>query len=333
MKVLLTGGRGLIGGVIAQELVARGHEVTVLQRTPSGLDLHERLTEQLGDIRDPSVMNHACKGMDGVIHAAALVGITGSWSDFESVNVQGTQSVLDAARLAGVSRFVYVSSPSVAHSGRALVGAAAGVAEPDSVRGHYARSKAIAERMVLAQSSATFAAVAIRPHLVWGPGDEQLVGRIVDRARSGRLVLIDHGRALIDSTYSTNVGSAVVSGLERVGRADVNGRAFVVSNGEPRTVAELVTRIVSAAGLPAPSRSIPYPAAYVAGAVVEGVWRLSGRRTEPPMTRFLAEQLATAHWFDQRDTQQALDWRPEVSLDEGFAELRNWYVRAGGVAD
>jgi nucleoside-diphosphate-sugar epimerase len=333
MKVLLTGGRGLIGGVIAHELLDRGHEVTLLQRTPSGLEAHERLTEQLGDIRDLSAVNQACRGMDGVIHAAALVGITGSWSDFESANVQGTQSVLDAARAAGVSRFVYVSSPSVAHSGKALVGAAAGVADPDSARGHYARSKAIAERVVLAQSSATFASAAIRPHLVWGPGDEQLVGRIVDRARSGRLVLIDHGRALIDSTYSANVGSAVVSGLERVGRADVNGRAFVVSNGEPRTVAELVTRIVAAAGLPAPTRSIPYRAAYGAGALVEGMWRISGRRTEPPMTRFLAEQLATAHWFDQRETQIALDWRPRVSLDEGFVELGNWYRTAGGVAD
>lgn len=332
MKVLLTGGRGLIGGVTARELVARGHEVTLVQRSPSEVAGLDGITERLGDIRDAEFLRTACQGVDAVIHAAALVGIVGSWADFDSVNVRGTRTVLDVARSAGVARFVYVSSPSVAHAGRALVGAGAGPADPEAVSGHYARSKAMAEQMVLAESSATFATAAIRPHLVWGPGDQQLVGRIVDRARSGRLALIDHGRALIDTTYAANVGPALVHALERVGRADVNGRAFVISNGEPRTVAELVARIVTAAGLAVPTRSVPFWAAYGGGALVEGVWRVARRRTEPPMTRFLAEQLATAHWFDQRETRRALDWAPTVSLEQGFTELGAWFQASAGVA-
>lgn len=332
MKVLLTGGRGLIGGVTTRELVARGHEVTLVQRSPSGAAGTVGVTEVLGDIRDDAFVQTACLGVEAVIHAAALVGIVGSWADFDSVNVRGTRTVLDAARNAGVARFVYVSSPSVAHAGRALVGAGAEPADPDAVSGHYARSKAMAEQMVLAESSATFATVAVRPHLVWGPGDQQLVGRIVDRARSGRLALIDHGRALIDTTYAANVGPALVQALERVGRADVNGRAFVISNGEPRTVAELVARIVGAAGLDAPARSVPFWAAYGGGALVEGIWRVASRRTEPPMTRFLAEQLATAHWFDQRETRRALGWTPTVTLEQGFVELAAWFASSAGVA-
>lgn len=332
MKVLLTGGRGLIGGVIAQELLSRGHEVTVIQRSPSGLSEDTGVIEVLGDIRDEGTVTRAMQGIDAVVHAAALVGIVGSWAQFESINVDGTRTVLESARAAGVNRFVYISSPSVAHSGRALVGAQAGVADPDSASGHYARSKAVAERFVLESSSQHFAALALRPHLVWGPGDQQLVGRIVQRARAGRLALIDHGRALIDSTYSSNVGPAVVNAVERAGRADVNGRAFVISNGEPRTVAELVSRIVQSAGIEVSPRSVPFWAAYGAGALAEGVWRISGRNTEPPMTRFLAEQLATAHWFDQRETRQALDWTPTMSMEDGFVELAAWFESTRGVA-
>jgi nucleoside-diphosphate-sugar epimerase len=212
-----------------------------------------------------------------------------------------------------------VSSPSVAHSGRPLVAAPAGIADPSRTRGHYAHSKAIAELDALAARTAEMAVVAIRPHLVWGPGDTQLIGRIVDRAKRGRLVLVNGGSALIDTTYVDNAATALVAALDRAG--DVTGQAFVVSNGEPRTVAELLARICRAAGVPGPTRSVPAPVATTAGSVVEHVWSRWDRDGEPPMTRFLAEQLATAHWFDQRRTREALRWKPHVSLAEGFDRL------------
>ena len=163
--------------------------------------------------------------------------------------------------------------------------------------------------------------VAVRPHLVWGPGDEQLVARIVARARAGRLVLIGGGRALVDTTYVDNAVDAIVAACDRAAAAEVHGEAFVVSNGEPRTVAELLTRIAVAGGAPAPTRSVPFPVAWAGGRAVEWAWALLRRPGEPPMTGFLAEQLATAHWFDQRRTCRALGWHPRVSLDEGFALL------------
>jgi 2-alkyl-3-oxoalkanoate reductase len=316
VKVLVTGATGLLGRGVATHLAGRSDEVTVLQRGASGLEV----SELRGDVCDPDVVARACGGQDAVIHLAAKVSVTGPWAEFERINVEGTRLLLDAAREAGVTRFVFVSSPSVAHSGSSLVGESATPADPDGARGNYSRSKAIAEQAALAANADGFSVVAIRPHLVWGPGDTQLVGRIVERARAGRLVLIDHGTALIDTTYVDNAVTALVAALDRAPWA--SGQALVVTNGEPRTVAELLTRICRAYGVPEPSRSVPGFVARNAGGIVERVWNLRRTEADPPMTRFLAEQLSTAHWFDQRHTREALQWKPTVSLNEGFELLR-----------
>jgi 2-alkyl-3-oxoalkanoate reductase len=319
VKVLVTGATGLIGAGVARALAARGEYVTVLQRRSSELGL----AEIRADVTDAEAMGRATAGQDAVVHLAARVGVTGSWADFESANVTGTATLLSAARGAGVARFVQVSSPSVAHAGHALVGAPATPADPERARSHYARSKAMAERLALAADGENLAVVAVRPHLVWGPGDRQLVGRIVDRARRRRLALVSSGSALIDTTYLDNAVGAIVAALDRA--PEVHGEVFVVSNGEPRTVAELFERICTAAGVPGPRLSIPLPLARLAGAGVETHWRWAQRSDEPPMTRFLAEQLGTAHWFDQRRTRQALHWEPAVPLDDGFNRLAQWF--------
>lgn len=323
MRVLVTGASGSYGRAVATGLVARGDEVVTFQRRPAAID---GVSERLGDLADATAVARAVDGCEGVIHLAARVGIVGSWTDFHAPNVTGTDLLLAAARAAGVSRFVQVSSPSVAHAGEALIGVGATPADPDGTRGHYARSKALAERHALAADAPGFAVIAIRPHLVWGPGDQQLIGRIVARARAGRLALIDDGAALIDTTYLDNAVDALVAALDRADADEVRGRAFVVSNGQPRTVAELLSRICRAAGLPAPHRHVPLPVAYAGGSVAEKVWARLQRTDDPPMTAFLAEQLATAHWFDQREVRRALRWRPRVGLEEGFDRLSAWFA-------
>ncbi len=322
MRVLVTGGTSLLGGTVARLLGERGDEVTVLQRRPSGLGLGE----VLGDIGDPSAVGRAMEGVDAVVHLAARVGVVGNWPEFEKTNVSGTATVLAAARDAGVLRLVFVSSPSVAHSGSSLVGAGAGPADPDGASGHYARSKAMAERLALGEADDGLDVVAIRPHLVWGPGDTQLVGRIVDRARSGRLALVGSGAALVDTTYVDNAAGALIAALDRADR--LSGRALVVSNGEPRPIGELIARIVTAAGLDAPRMKVPISVAKLGGRLAERWWEYRGLQDDPPMTEFLAEQLSTAHWFDQRETRQALGWEPSVTIEEGFARLRAWFEEA-----
>lgn len=319
MRVLVTGATSLIGRAVVTRLQDRGDVVTVFQRRPSGLGT----AEHLGDVADPNAVAGAVAGNEAVVHLAGRVAVTGPWSQFEETNVRGTQNVIDAARDAGVGRFVQVSSPSVAHGGRSLVGAPAGAADPERARGHYATSKAQAELLALAADTSDLAVVAIRPHLVWGPGDTQLVARIVSRARAGRLVVVGSGAALIDTTYIDNAADALVAALDRA--PELGGRALVVSNGQPRPVRELLNRIVIAAGIEPPRIKVPYRVARTGGLAVERIWERRGREDDPPMTSFLAEQLGTAHWFDQRETRSALGWQPAVSLAEGFRRLHTWF--------
>lgn len=349
MRVLVTGASGLLGGGVARALAERGDRVTVLQRRPSGLGGPDPggpvldqyclcVAEVLADVSDPVAVRRATEDQDAVIHLAAKVNVTGRWADYERINVRGTQAVVDACRAVGVPRLIYVSSPSVAHAGRSLAGEGAGVADPERARGPYARSKAMAERVALAADDAQLAVLAVRPHLVWGPGDQQLVARIVERGRTGRLPVIGSGAALVDSTYIDNAVDALVAAVDRCGsgQSEAHGEALVVTNGEPRPIGELVGDLCAAAGAPRPHRHVPVRLALAAGAVAQSVWGLADRvrpdrvSGDPPMTRFVVEQMSTAHWFDQRRTRELLRWTPAISLDDGLERLRRWYAAAGG---
>ncbi len=334
MKVLVTGATSLIGRHIVSRLVERGDEVTVLQRHPSGIegvsevccDIARAVTPGSGPGSKPGAdktsgdsLATAMEAKDAVIHLAAKVSIAGRWDAFEAINIRGTERLISMAKRCGVGRFVHVSTPSVAHSGRSLAGAPAGSADPDQARGHYARSKAIGEQIALAANGQQMKVVALRPHLVWGPGDTQLVKRIVDRARAGRLVLVGSALALIDTTYIDNAAEAIVAGVDNTDRAA--GHALVISNGQPRSVSEIMQRILIASGINTRLRNIPAGIAITAGSVIEHIWEVLDKQDDPPMTRFLAEQLATAHWFDQRETRRLLNWQPTVSIEEGFERL------------
>jgi 2-alkyl-3-oxoalkanoate reductase len=317
----------MIGQHLVARLVVRGDVVTTLQR--NAVDQPgQSVTQVLGSITDRAAVERACAGQDAVVHLAAKVGVTGTWGEYQQINVDGTALLIELALTAGVSAFVHVSSPAVAHAGAALVGAAAEPADPSATRGHYATSKAMAELLALDATSEAMPIVAIRPHLVWGPGDTQLVGRIVDKARQGRLALVGSGAALIDTTFVDNAADALVAGVDRA--HELGGQALVVSNGEPRTVHEVVARIVAAAGIEWSPRHVPAQVAKRGGSVAEQIWHRTGRTDDPPMTSFLAEQLSTAHWFDQRSTRAALQWQPSITLDEGFARLAAWF--AGGTS-
>lgn len=331
MRVLVTGGGSMLMAGVARALHERGDDVRCLQRRP--VELPDAITQCLGDIRDDHALDAALANCDAVLHGAARVGVVGSQHDFTSVNLDGTRQVIAAAKRAGVRNMVYVSTPSVAHIGRSLVGEHAGPALTGRRdRAHYAETKAQAELLALNAADSGFGVVAIRPHLVWGPGDQQLVGRIVERARSGRLAVIDGGRALVDTTYVDNAVDALVAALDAVEPDSVvSGRAYLVANGEPRPIRELLLGICRAAGIDPALRSVPAGVARAAGSVLERLWPLL-RDDEPPLTRFIADQLATAHWFNLSATFTDLGWRPRVTLDDGLAALARWFA-ASSVTD
>jgi len=326
VKVLVTGGSSLIGAGVAAALARRGDEVVVQQRSRSDrLDAME-VRQELGDIRDSGAVLAAAEGCDAIVHLAAKVGVVGDWEEYRSINVDGTNNVLAAARHHRIGRLVHVSSPSVAHGGEPIIGGGAAAPMLGRTRSWYPESKALAEIAALDAAGADLGVVAVRPHLVWGPGDTQLVGRIVERAASGRLALVGGGRALVDTTYIDNAVSALVAALDALHPgATCSGRAYVVSNGEPRMIRELVEGICRAADVPFAPRTVSLRVGRSLGAVVERAWPVLGRSDEPPLTQFLAEQLGTAHWFDPRPAQRDLGWMPSVSIDEGLARLAAWY--------
>ncbi|MDM7831999.1 NAD-dependent epimerase/dehydratase family protein [Cellulomonas edaphi] len=326
--MLVTGASGMLGAATATRLVADGWCVRTLQRRPSGV---EGAQDERSSVTDERAVARAVAGADAVLHLAAKVDIVGPEAEYRAVNVGGTRTVLDAARGAGVRRVVVVSSPSVAHTGGSLVGAGAGRAEPSRARGPYARTKAAAELLALDADQPGFRVVAIRPHVVWGPGDTQLVGRIVDRARSGRLPVLGTGAPLIDTTYVDNAVDALVAALDAPDAS--YGQAYVVTNGEPRPVLELVAAICRASGVPVPSRRVPAALARFAGASLDAAWARLPLPGEPPLTRFVAEQLSTAHWFDQRRTREALGWAPRVTIDDGLARLAEHAALTGAGVD
>lgn len=316
MKVLVTGGSSLLGGSVARALLRRGDTVTCFQRRPSGTGAGD----VLGDVRDGPALVGAADGHDAVIHLAALVSPRPAWEDAYAVNVEGTAHAVAAAATCG--RMVHISSPSVAFDGGPAVGVGT---EPARYAGRdaYTHTKALAEKVVSERS--TVPTVVLRPHLVWGPGDTQLIGRIVDRARQGRMALPDHGRALVATTYVDDAAGAIVAGLDRAVAGDAAlEQAWVVTGDDPRPLAELVEGILRAAGVDPAVRSVPAPVAALAGRLFDRFWT----GDEPPLTYFAARQLSVAHWFDQRRTQRVLRWRPEVGVDVGLARLADWYRSA-----
>ena len=336
MRILVTGASSLIGDGVVRALAARGDEVVCLQRSPvEGLAALDGVEQQLGDIRDQAAVEHAAQGCNGIIHLAAKVGVVGERDEFLSINVEGTRNLLAAATNSAansaITRFVHVSSPSVAHGGEAIMGDAATPPVTGRTRAWYAESKAIAESIAVEANGPQVGVVVIRPHLVWGPGDTQLVGRIVERARQGRLALVGGGRALVDTTYIDNAVSALVAALDAVGPgATCAGRAYVIANGEPRPIRDLVAGICAAAGVTFEPRDVPLGAARTIGSFLERAWpklpnRLRQGEVEPPLTRFVAEQLGTAHWFDPRPAALDLDWEPTVSIDDGLERLATWF--------
>ena len=232
-------------------LLARGWKVRVFQRGHASVAEREGVDEVLGSVTDPEDVARALDGVDDVVHLAAKVSFTGDWSEFVRVNVTGTRILLCQAQNAGVKNVVFVSSPSVAHTGVSIEGAGAEPADPENARGNYARSKAAAELLALSMDGQRDLKVAaVRPHIVWGPGDTQLVERVADRAAAGRMPNLDHGAAMIDTTYIDNASEGIVRALQRIDH--VHGRALVLTNGEPRPVGELVRQIALAGGAEEP---------------------------------------------------------------------------------
>ena len=326
MKILVTGGGGFLGQALCRGLVERGHQVTSFNRGHYPALDAIGVVQLRGDLADrEAVMRAFSGGFDAVFHNAAKAGAWGSYDSYHQANVVGTRNVLEACRAHGIGKLVYTSTPSVTHRATHPVEGLGADQVPygENLQAAYAATKAIAEREVLAANDATLAVVALRPRLIWGPGDAHLLPRLVERARAGRLRIVGSGENFVDTTYIDNAAQAHFDAFQHLAPgAACAGKAYFVSNGQPMPMRKVLNALLAAAGAPPVEKSIPFKTAWRIGAVCDTLWPLLRLRSEPPMTRFLAEQLSTTHWYSMEPARRDFGYVPAVSFDEGLARLR-----------
>ncbi len=332
MRALVTGGGGFLGGALARRLRERGDDVRVFGRgqypelEALGIDTAR------GDLADAAAVSAACADRDTVFHVGAKVGLWGTYEDYFATNVTGTRNVLRACAEHGVRKLVFTGSPSVVFDGGDAEGVDESAPYPKKFDSHYSRTKALSEEMVLAADHEKLATVSLRPHLIWGPGDRHLLPRVVARARAGRLFRIGDDDKRVDTIYIDDAVEAHLQAARLLSPSSpIAGQAYFLSAGDPRPVWEIIGRMLAAARLPPPTRSVPKGLAFAAANACEGVWRALRLSSEPPLTRFLVLQLTTAHWFDISAAKRDLDWSPRVSIEAGMERLAQWLRASRGV--
>jgi len=332
--VLVTGGGGFLGSAIVRLLRERGLPVRSISR--GRYDTLDALgVEQIqGDIADPAAVSRAVDGCEAVFHVAAKAGIWGPREEYRRINVGGTENVIDACLTRGVRKLIHTSSPSVVFHGEDLEGADESAPYPDHYEAAYPETKAIAEKLVLRANDARLATVVLRPHLIWGPGDNNILPRIYARARAGKLFRIGRRNPLIDLTYIDNAAEAQLLAADRLDvGSPIAGKVYFIAQGQPVPLWEMVNRFLEIAHLPPVRRTIPRALAIGLGRSLEVCFRALRLPGEPRMTRFLARELSTAHWYDLTAARRDLGYAPRVTIEEGLRRLAASFREAEAIAN
>ena len=318
MKILVTGGGGFVGGYIIERLLARGYTVRSIGRSPQPQLEAQGVDVVCGDLTDASALSAACEGVSAVFHVAARAGVWGSWESYYQPNVVGTRNVVAACREQGVGRLIYTSTPSVVFNGQPICGGDESLPYGKNWLCHYAQTKAIAEEEALAANSETLKIVALRPHLIFGPGDPHLLPRVIASVQAGRLKIVGDGRSRVDVSYVGNVADAHLDAFDALAAGKGAGQAYFISQGESVELWPWVNSILKDLGHPPLTSKIPLPVAYTVGALCEGLWKVLGRRDEPPITRFVAVELAKDHYFDISAARRDLGYLAKTPMVEAL---------------
>jgi nucleoside-diphosphate-sugar epimerase len=322
MKALVTGGGGFLGGAVVRLLRQRGDAVRSFTRSAYPWLDELGVEQSLGDIANLGAVESAVAGCDIVYHVAARAGVWGRRSAFFDTNVTGTENIIAACRKHGVRKLVYTSTPSVVHASGDIEGGNESLPYPKHFDAHYQESKAIAEKAILAANSSDLATVSLRPHLIFGPGDPHLIPRILEKARAGKLRRIGARPVKVDVTYIDNAAAVHLNAADRLSvGSPCAGKAYFISNGEPVDLWDFINRVLAEAGLPPVTRTVSAWKARFAGRVLEWLYWLFRLAGEPPMTRFVAVQLSTSHWYDISAAKRDLGYEPTVTVDEGLKRL------------
>jgi 2-alkyl-3-oxoalkanoate reductase len=334
MKALVTGGGGFLGRYIVEKLRERGDDVRVLSRGKYP-ELEALGCECMqGDLRSSQTVDAACDGVDAIFHVAAMAAMWGDREEIFGINLKGTANLIEAAREKEVGRFVYTSSPSVVFGMEDLEGVDETTPYPERFHAAYPESKARAEQLVLAANGDGISTCSLRPHLIWGPRDTHIVAMLVQRARQGRLVQIGDGKNLVDVSYVGNAADAHLQAADALGPdSPVGGQAYFIGDSEPVNLWDWVRELLTRLGEPTPSKVISHRTAHRIGAVLEAAYTILPLRGEPRLTRFLAAQFATSHYFDHGKAARDFAYDPAVDNEEGLARTVAWWKESGQAAE
>lgn len=324
-KILVTGGGGFVGKAIVTMALEQGKECFVIGRN------HYPEVEKLGakciagDLRDKDFTLKAINNVDTVFHVAALAGIWGDWSEYYSINVLGTKNVIEACRKNTINNLVYTSTPSVVFNRKDIEGGDESLPYPQKFLCNYAKSKVLAEKAVLDANNEELRTCALRPHLIWGPGDPHLIPRLLDKGKKRDLKRVGEGTNLVDISYIDNVAHAhLLAGENLQGPGSAAGKPYFVSQGTPVNLWDWVNSLYKRVGIEPITERVSFPVAYGAGGLLELGYSLLKKKDEPKMTRFLAEQLAKSHYFTIDAITRDLNYTPLVSTEEGMENLVAW---------
>lgn len=321
LTALVTGGGGFLGRAVVEQLRARGDAVRALARGRYPELEALGATAVQADLAGAEDLAPHLDGVDVIFHVASKTGVWGPRAEFFQTNVEGTRRLLDAARRAGVRRFVYTSSPSATFDGRDAEGATeADCPYPAHFEAPYPESKAVAEKMVLDANSAELSTVALRPHLIYGPRDPHIVPRLIARRRQGRLRQVGDGANKVGITYVDNAAQAHLLAADRLEPgAACAGKAYFITDAEPIVLWPWINELLVAVGEQPVRGAVSVGTAVTAGRLLQWAWGTFGLSGEPPMTPFVAKELASSHWYDLRGARDDLGYVPAVSGAEGFA--------------
>jgi len=329
VKALVTGGGGFLGRYIVEKLIARGDSVRVLGRS-NYPELDKLGAETVrADLRNADAVSRACAKIDTVFHVAALPAVWGRWRDFYGINVEGTKNVLAGCKARGVPRLVYTGTPSVVFDRSDLCNIDESYPYPKSYNCYYPETKAIAERIVIAANAKDgLVTTSLRPHLVWGPRDNHLIPKVLQRARARQLFIVGDGSNKVDITYVENAADAHLQAADHLREGSpVAGQVYFISQGEPVVLWDFINQILERLGIPRVTKSISYGAARSIGAVLEMVHALFCLHAEPRMTRFLAAQLAKSHYFDISKAKRDFGYSPRITTAQGLERLVDFIRR------
>ena len=326
MKALVTGGNGFLGGWIVDKLLARGAQVRALVRRDCPELLNKGVELIKADLRNREQTINACRDIEVVFHAASKLDHWGKWKDFEATNIMGTSHIIEGCRKHHVAKLIYTSTPSVIFNGSDLCNVDETYPYPPKYHSHYAASKATAERMVISSNNRELITVALRPHLIWGPGDNHLIPAILKEAAKGRLSMIGNRKVMVDFSYVENVAHAHLAAADHMGdNPKIGGQVYFITQGEPVYLWHFINGLLRLHGIPPVTRRLPVGAARTLAIASEAIYKILPIKGKPVLTRFLVGQLTRSHYFNITKAVDDLGYQPRVSMAEGLEKTAQYF--------